>query len=274
MKTKSVEEILDAQDHAVKLNFENLFINFLPFAPLVDPAGEIPEQPFYGLMRGEFTQMKMLAGTVLDEGLMFVDELFTKPLSEASYKAIVAAVFGVKNAPAILKAYPFDLVPGSTDGRDIFNVLATDLLFYCPLRNATRGYQSVFGSSISTLPTYSYRFEHVLSFDAWGPDYPFCVGEVCHGSELCFVFNVYTDGVSVDYTPTAEEVQLTTDVSNAWSNFIAHGNPNVGLPVQKVYPEYDAAKDSIIVLNEPGTTLDTHAREKYCDMWDKMGYFW
>ena len=40
MRGKSVEEILDAQKNAVKLNFQNLFINFLPFAPLVEPNGE------------------------------------------------------------------------------------------------------------------------------------------------------------------------------------------------------------------------------------------
>ena len=36
MRGKSVDEILDAQNHAVKLNPNTLFINFLPFAPMVD----------------------------------------------------------------------------------------------------------------------------------------------------------------------------------------------------------------------------------------------
>lgn len=47
----------------------------------------------------------------------------------------------------------------------------------------------------SSKDTYLYRFKHVESFDCWGPDYSFCVGSCCHGSELPFVFNVFTDGV-------------------------------------------------------------------------------
>jgi cholinesterase len=273
MRTKTMDEILDAQNNAVKLNFQNLFINFLPFAPLVEPGGEIPEQPFYGLMQGKFPRVPILQGSVLDEGLMFVDELFTKPLSEASYKGTIAATFGKSNYPEIIKAYPFDLIEGSADGRDSLNVLATDLLFYCPLRNATRGHQAV-ALSEPAQPVFEYKFEHVMSFDCWGPDYAFCVNEVCHGSELPFVFNVFTDGVSVDYTPNPDEIQLTTDMSNGWSNFCTHGDPNKGLEIKKQYPTYGKSSDAIIVLNEPTTEVKSHQREKYCDMWDRMGYFY
>ena len=35
----------------------------------------------------------------------------------------------------VLKYYPFDIVPNSVDGCDTLNVTATNLLFYCPLRN-------------------------------------------------------------------------------------------------------------------------------------------
>jgi len=272
MRTKSMEEILDAQDHATKLNFDNLFINFLPFAPLVEPGGEIPVQPYTGLQNGEFDPLPLLSGTVLDEGQLFVYELFTKPLSEAKYKGLIPLVFGLHNTPEILKAYPFDSVANSTDGRQVLNVIATDLLFYCPVRNMTRGYQAKHGAAAK--PTYAYKFDHVISFDCWGPGYEFCVGEVCHGSELCFVFNVYTDGLTVDYTPSADEVKLTSDVSNAWSNFITGGDPNKGLEIVKMYPKYEPKQDAVIVLDEPVTTVESHMREKYCDMWDRMGYFW
>lgn len=35
---------------------------------------------------------------------------------------------------------------------------------------------------------WAYYFDHPLSFDAWGPNYTFCLGHVCHGAELPFVF--------------------------------------------------------------------------------------
>lgn len=273
MRTKSTDEILDAQNHAIKLDFDTLLLNFLPFAPMVEPEGEIPEQPFTGLANGKMQTIgPLLQGSLYDEGQLFVYELFTKPLSETAYKGVIDGVFGLKKGKEIKNKYPFDLVPGNTDGRNILNYLATDLLFYCPLRNMTRGYQNVLG--VDTVPTYAYRFKHVMSFDCWGANYTFCVGSCCHGSELPFVFNVFTDGVSVDYTPNADEKVLTVDLANAWTNFITNGTPNKGLAIPLQYPLYKKESDVVIVLDEPDYNLDNHVRATYCDMWDRLGYFY
>lgn len=274
MRTKSIDEVLDAQAHAIKLDFNTLLLNFLPFSPLIEPDGEIPDQPLTALAAGKVNNYNgIMSGSLYDEGQLFVFELFTKPLSEAEYKLIVNAVFGVKSSQMILKKYPFDLVPGSTDGRNILNILATDLLFYCPLRNITQGYQNVLGQS--TIPSYIYRFKHVMSFDCWGENYTFCIDYCCHGSELPFVFNVFNDGKSVFYDPTADELALTGDISNAWANFISSGTPNKGLPIPQAYPLYKTESDVLIVLDEPDNkSLQTHVRASYCDVWDKLGYFY
>lgn len=50
MMAKPADQILDAQEHAIKLDLKNLFLNFVPFAPMVEPNGEIPEQPLYYIM--------------------------------------------------------------------------------------------------------------------------------------------------------------------------------------------------------------------------------
>ena len=205
MRTKSVDEILEAQNNAPTLNLDNLFINFLPFSPLVEEGGEIEEQPFTALGGGRMMQVPLISGTVKDEGQLFVYELFTKPLDKVAYEAVILGVFGRASYREIMALYPYDLVEGADDGRATLNALGTDLLFYCPMRNATRGYQQALGKA--AIPTYVYRFDHVMSFDCWGPDYQFCVGYVCHGSELPFEFNVFTDGVSVAYDPTADEVR-------------------------------------------------------------------
>ena len=272
MHTKTPEELLEAQNNAIKLDFDTLLLNFLPFAPMVEKGGEIPEQPMVALAAGEMQTMPVLSGSLLDEGQLFVYELFTKPLSSGEYKAIIEAVFGVRASRDILSYYPLSIVPGSTDGREALNILATDLLFYCPLRNITRGYQATLG--VKAVPTFVYRFNHVMSFDCWGPDYQFCVGWACHGSELPFVFNVFTDGVSVSYEPSAAEVQLTTDLVNAWSNFLTTGNPNQGLPVPVAYPEYITDSDMLVVLEEPGGEKQDHVRESFCNLWDKLGYYY
>ena len=272
MRTKSMDEILEAQDKAPTLNLDNLFINFLPWSPLIEADGEIPEQPLTALQNGDIQQVPMMGGSMRDEGQLFVYELFTKPLSEKAYKAIIAGVFGVDSYPEIMRKYPFDVVENSTDGRQALNVLATDLLFYCPLRNVTVSYQKALG--VAALPTYIYRFTHVISFDCWGPDYEFCVGWVCHGSELPFVFHVFDDGVSLYYEPTADELQLSEDLANYWTNFVTNGDPNKGLVTPAKFPLYLGAEDTILEMNEPGTFTESHYRDSYCDMWDRMGYFY
>jgi len=275
MKTKTKEEILDAQSNSVKMNLNNLLINFLPFAPMVIPGSSvIPEQVLTAIAGGRYTNVPVLAGSMYDEGQLFVYELFTKPVSKSAYKIILDGTFGITIGKQVLDYYPFDIVPGSVDGRDALNVMATDLLFYCPLRNITVGSQSVLGKS--SLPTYIYRFKHVLSFDAWGPSYTFCVGVVCHGSELPFVFSVWSfideQGNNIEYYPTDAEKELATDVSDAWSNFMNTGNPNTGLPTV-TFPQYESESDILIVLDVPGAEEQNHVRTSYCDFWDRVGYF-
>ena len=211
----------------------------------------------------------MLSGSMYDEGQLFVFELFPSALPKYKYEGMIHGTFG-KAADTILAAYPFDLIEGNEDGREVLNVLATDLLFYCSLRNVTQGYSSV----STSIPSYIYRFKHVLSFDAWGPVYTFCVGVVCHGSELPFVYNVFSaDGVS--YTPTADETALAVDVSNAWTNFIKTGSPNTGSQsIPLPYPLYVSSSDSLIVLDHPDTFTAKDVRSSYCDMWDSLGYIY
>lgn len=195
------------------------------------------------LEAGHFDAVNIMSGTMADEGQMFVYELFTSPMGEKAYHAALLGIFGKDVYAQLVNLYPFDLIEGANDGRTALNVLATDLIFYCPLRNATRGYQRVEAAAAKEVqaaetPTYVYRFDHVLSFDCWGPDYEFCVGYVCHSSELPFQFDVFTideeDGSTTVYETTAEEKQLTKDTANLWANFITSGNPNKGFDTHKV----------------------------------------
>ena len=100
------------------------------------------------------------------------------------------------------------------------------------------------------------------------------MGYVCHGSELPFVFNVFTDGVSVEYQPTTDELQLSQDLSNAWANFITSGDPNTGLEIPMKYPLYAYGDDQILVLEEPGMEVQSYVRDSFCDMWDQLGYIY
>lgn len=275
MRTKTADEIVKAQKDAIKMDRNTLFINFLGFSPLVEKGGELPDQPFNMLARGEMHTVPTLSGSLYDEGQLFVYELFTKEMSSLSYKSTVDLVFGKKAGKQVLDKYPMQCStcpPDNEDGRAPFNELATDLLFYCPLRNSTRGSQAALGAQAP--PTYLYRFKHILSFDCWGPDYAFCKGICCHGSELPFVFNVFSDG-NIEYAPTTDEKKLAQDVGGAWTNFITKHVPS-SPSVPQTYVTYSAAADELVVLDEPlypAPGSDASAvRTEWCNMWDQLGY--
>jgi carboxylesterase type B len=276
MRTKTADEIVKAQKDAIKMDRNTLFINFLGFSPLVEKGGELPDQPFNMLARGEMHTVPMLSGSLYDEGQLFVYELFTKEMSSLSYKSTVDLVFGKKAGKQVLDKYPMQCStcpPDNKDGRAPFNELATDLLFFCPLRNATRAFQAAAVPASAAAPIHIYRFKHVLSFDCWGANYTFCVGTVCHGSELPFVFDVFSDG-NVEYKATAAELQLARDMGNAWVNFMKGADPNSPLAVPQKYVPYATASDELVILDEPtsGDADEAGTRSRFCDVWDSLGY--
>lgn len=276
MKKVPADDIVTAQSEAVKIDLRNLFINFLPFAPMVDPnQGPVPKQSFDVLQSGEFTPVPLLTGTVLQEGWLFVNELFTKPMKKSAYKGVLHMLFSHSQYKAVIDKYPYDLInDDETDGRIPLQELATDLMFTCPLRNVTRSFQT-YQNTIGTgaADTYIYKFNHLISEDVWEPSNPYCVGWVCHGSELPFVFNSWNAGdLTVDIT--SDEKQLTKDTQQAWVNMITTWNPNQGhnsVP-EPGYPLYDAQTDTIAVLDSPGFTNEKGTRSDFCDMWDSLGY--
>ena len=76
--------------------------------------------------------------------------------------AVLGYVF-LDEALSVAQRYPPD--PFANDTRSLLSVLGTDYIFYCSNRNAATSISSY------SVPFYSYRFNHVLSFDPWGEMY-------------------------------------------------------------------------------------------------------
>lgn len=270
-KQVPVELLIDAQKSSVKLNLRDLFLNFLPWNPVVG-TDYLPQQPFDALRSGEVaTSTPLLIGTVKNDGLLFVYELFPKDLGRREYERIIEATFGKDYKDEILAMYPATLLERNpTDTRPVLDVLATDLLFYCPSRNISEGLEATTG-----IQTYQYRYDHFFSFDMWGPDYTFCTGDiVCHGSELVSAFNVYTDGQTVAYTPTQGELDLAETTMSYWTNFMHTGNPNKGVsPVAVPFPGYNKEGAEVLVIDQApaGPYPLNHQRDNYCQFWDHIG---
>eukprot|EP01132_Coremiostelium_polycephalum_P002541 gene2541-3144_t len=235
--------------------------SFLPWTPTVDGA-DIIDQPLTLFSKGLFYDIPLMIGTVSEEALLFIYQAATKNVSELDYEVVLDLVF-LKNAGQVNQKYPPN---GPVDNRPILSTLGTDYIFVCPTRLIT---DYIFKYNVKQSPIYHYQFSHVLSFDAWGPLYPNCVGHVCHGSELVFIFNSATYG---GYNFTSDEQQLAYSMNNYWMNFVVSGNPNQGLPVPVQWPTYNTASNQSLIFQAPTPYVTTNLLSSQCNFFDKVGY--
>lgn len=108
------------------------------------------------------SKVPMIFGNVAEEALIFIYMGSKKKMTTLEYMALLYAVFGIEDGARVLNWYR-PLLDG--DKRPELSIMGTDYIFLCSLRNVL--------SQITTqnpeLPVYNYIFNHVLTFDAWGP---------------------------------------------------------------------------------------------------------
>ncbi len=122
---------------------------------------------------------------------------------------------------------------------------------------------------------YLYEFEHVLSFDPWGTDFPECVGKVCHGSGI---LTISTDALEIPfvfgnfepYTITTNEEQLSEWMMTYWINFVTTGDPNTPNPVPVTWSPYGSSDQTMAF--DYNITMVEGFRSTYCDFWNSIGY--
>eukprot|EP01095_Lingulamoeba_sp_RSL-Kostka_P018164 TRINITY_DN984_c0_g3_i1.p1 TRINITY_DN984_c0_g3~~TRINITY_DN984_c0_g3_i1.p1 ORF type:complete len:557 (-),score=189.76 TRINITY_DN984_c0_g3_i1:108-1778(-) len=271
LRSKSVEEILQAQINAIEIDIFSLFQIFMPWQPYVDGT-IITEQPMTAFFDGNYNSVPMMIGSVTDEGVIFIDEAFPAPMNYQTYTLLLEVIFGIENTKDLLNLYP---VPQSEydDVRPVLSTLGTDYIWACPLRNVTRSMKQLNPNT----PVYLYHFDHVMSFYAWGPNYTECADQVCHGSELPFVFNSAKYG---GYSWTDSEAQLAQFTSNSWGNFayldqsqLSNSSPNSPVQIEVDWPNYDISKDEDMHMATP-SNVESNYRKKYCDYFDTIGYDW
>ena len=267
LQAQTVDNILSAQNAAIEIYPLHPLNAFMPWLPMVD-GSFIPYQPLQAFASGNYNKdVPFVTGTVNNEGLMFIDQAFPNPVPFSEFVAIIGVIFGPV-APQVLKEYP---VPPSqyNDTRSVMSTLGTDYIFLCPVRNAIRQM-----SNYST-NVYYYHFNHAFTnFDPWGPNYPECVGYVCHGSELPYIFNSAEIGhLYTHYVWSSSEAVLANQISTFWGNFATSGTPNGPFSVSLPWPVYQQSLDQDLEFATP-SVVETNYRESYCDFWDTLGYTW
>jgi len=280
MRNKTTDQIIKASDMANDhLNISDPISMFYPWTPMVDGIS-VDAQPLYAFAAGNFTQVPIMVGNVEEEALLFIWETLPNPATKDEYVFALDLVFGRINAQRVLSNYPFSAY-NTTDYRWIMQQLGTDWIFDCPNRYIAAG----IATAAPDLPLYLYRFNHALSFDGWGPNYTFCVGHVCHGSELVYLFQT----ASVDdsgFVFTDQEQQMADYFGSLWANFARNGNPNFPTGSSKYpsdpmtydtivdvpWPMWNQTQDQRITIETPTNNLVLNWRQKYCDFWDTLDY--
>lgn len=262
LRNQSIEVLLAAQQSSENhLSLTSPLKVFLPWTPIVDGI-DILQQPFDAFVAGKFASMPTMLGTVRHEGVIFVDQAWTRPVSSLEYGVILLGVFH-EQMKKVLDMYP---LTNASDARPALATMATDYIFTCPNRVAVR---AIAKSKEARNNTFFYNFDHVLSFShaAWGPNYSFCFDQVCHGSELPFHFHAFSDNI-----PTLDEEKLSRDMVIFWTNFAWTGNPNIGPNSPSIkWPEYSADSDLNMRLTTP-PQVQQHLLGQICDKWDSIGY--
>jgi acetylcholinesterase/cholinesterase len=267
--TKSIPEILAAQvsSENVITPLNPLFI-FMPWQPTVD--GTVVENSVLtAVYNGIYKKVPAIWGTVEQEGLMFVVQVWPDGIPNAEYEVIIRDIFG-SNAKGVLQNYPPVIGAGNGTLTQMSH-LATQYLFICPTINMSQTMIQALGANTDF---YLYRYDHVMSFyEAWGPNYTFCYDAVCHGAELPFVFHS-ADKIVPPFNYTAEELILTAQMSNYWGNFANTGNPNTGPnPVGVQWPQYNSAGGfQNIILETPQISTESLEYNSICQFWNTVGY--
>jgi len=259
----------------LEANFGHWFSAFLAWTPTVDgtilPENEIPAAKA-GTSWAYQNKVDMLISTNTNEGATFIYAAIDFALPPWSIGIVYDVLFGSKytqNITAMPAYNPKDF----EDGRQPLSHATTDHLFRCP--------SQALASAVATAGGQAWvaRYNHVASFSyifaKFGlPDV--CVTEVCHASELPFVFHARnTTGASQNITFTPAELSMSANMVQYWVNFAITGNPNTPaandknarqLPVQ--WPSWNSQHTDLMI----NSTHYLPESTPQCPLWDLIGY--
>lgn len=270
LRQVSVDSLVTNQKAADQLfNLGKPLESGMPWVPVIDPtdASNVPGQPLELINAGKINNMPVMIGTVYEDCLPFIYMGFKTYMSDLEYSLVVLAVFP-QIFTQVMKQYPPTPVVG--DKRPWLAILGTDYVFDCPTRYAVEGAINTLASSGNGI--YLYNFNHSFSFDGWGPNYTFCVGHVCHGSELPYLFD---SARAAGFHTTDAEESLSHYFGAYWTNFARTGNPNKGTQNAPLnWPAYDVTNRYNVELAAPSAYLVKGLRDSHCNWWDEKGYKW
>jgi len=239
----------------------------LPWAPTIDGV-EITQQPIDAFANGAYdSSVPIMLGSNAAESIMFVYmflQTFLKNVSSfdhAEYDLLLTAIFQ-SHVLDVTDEYPYD----DDYPLGALYELMTHLLFTCANRRI-----ALSAAKSGTPAVYLYFFNHSLSFDAWGPNYQFCVDFACHGVELPFVFD---SAAASGFNFTVQEKALSVSMGTYWTNFAKSGNPNSPVTPALTWPPHLQATLQDIQFRTPTPLVQGGLFESYCNCRSKGFVAW
>ena len=249
--------------------------------PVIVPGGDIPLQPMESLWRGLWNHVPLLAGSNKDEGILFAGGFGQQfgipyPMPCLEYDIILESFAEHAFPPTTWLPKVLEILaeyPCSTEGYLPLIDILTDINYFCPLRNITRGTQSVIGRD--SLPVYLYEFAQANEFDCFFGQVPFCEHAACHGIDTAYTFDSFScldyTGANVSFTQSAALTAFANETNTMWANFVKYGDPN-DASISPVWPRYYGDTEDVRVLSASSPAVVSHVKDGKCDMWDSFGY--
>ncbi|KAK0153465.1 Crystal protein [Merluccius polli] len=239
---------------------------FETWGPFLD-GQLITEQTLTAFLRGHWqTDKSLLLGTTAEEGVIFVNGVFTKPVSAVECTVYTTAIFKQHALKVLHKYLP---LYQDSDRRGMLAQIVTDYIFLCPARRAAR--------AAPEGRVWMYVFDHVASDPRVWSGVTSCYRHVCHGAELPFLFH---SASVANFTMTTGETLLSDRMLCYWGAFARAGDPSPAPRLQTpfcraarapAWPRYDARR----LLMNLTTPSHAHAgsRDAICDFWDRLGVY-
>lgn len=221
----------------------------MQWAPVIDTP-DLPDEPLNLFAAGKFAKVPVIVGTNQDEGATFVYAGVNFWLPEYLYPLAMDAIFE-KDGPKVVNYYK-NVSQAWNDTRDSLSYVLTDFWFKCSAE-AIANYVSNAG-----LPTYVYRFNHIVSFPAIFPTFGLpavCENRTCHATELPFVFHNYAN-----YSITEDEQSMSDDFAVYWTSFATAADPNAQGPSGKgtiLWPLYNETARLNLRFSTPSRAVES-----------------
>ncbi|CAF1205653.1 unnamed protein product [Didymodactylos carnosus] len=203
--------------------------------------------------RGDFQKVPILVGSTTNETSLFTCPLFNQMPNTTEVQAFFYAVYNATIVSEIPTVY--GPISAYNNPLTYLNIVYSDSWLHCGARRIASKFASY------RVPSYFYTYDHLV------PVTPSCLG-VTHAAEIPMLFPSLIPYLHPNYTFTASEQQLSTNIILYWATFIHTSNPNyAGRPVN--WDTYSPSSDGDLVLDINSRMRNYYYNAPCSRLWDQ-----